>query len=68
MQEAQTMEKRLLAQLRRKWTSPLDALREVGCLSLAQRVSEWRRDGLDISDKWVTLGNGKRIKSYRIQG
>jgi hypothetical protein len=61
-----TMESRLLKLLGRKWVTPLDALREVGCLSLAQRVSEWRRiDKLDIEDKWVEQGN-KRFKAYKL--
>lgn len=62
----QTMEQRLLRLLRRKWVSPLDALREVQCMSLAQRVSQWRAAGIRIADKWVELDGGKRVKSYRI--
>lgn len=64
--KTETMESRLLKLLRRKWVSPLDALREVQCLSLAQRVSQWRAAGIAISDKWVELGGGKRVKAYRI--
>lgn len=62
----ETMESRLLALLRCKWVSPLEALREVGCLSLAQRVSEWRAAGMEIKDRWIEA-NGKRFKSYRIE-
>lgn len=65
MTKKPTMEERLLKLLKRKWVTPLDALSAVGRLSLAQRVSEWRRAGIAIADKWVTLDNGKRIKSYR---
>lgn len=65
--KCQTMESRLLALLRRKWVSPLDALKEAQCLSLAQRVSEWRAAGMDIADQWVTLPSGKRVKRYRTQ-
>lgn len=65
MNKPETMEARLLKLLKRKWVSPLDALREVGCLSLAQRVSQWRAAGIDIRDKWVELQGGKRVKSYR---
>ena len=61
-----TMEDRLMKLLRRKWVSPLDALREVQCLSLAQRVSEWRAAGIAIKDRWVDLDGGKRVKAYRI--
>lgn len=60
-----TMESRLFRLLARKWTSPLDALKEVGCLSLAQRVSQWRAAGIRIQDKWVQNGS-KRFKSYRL--
>jgi hypothetical protein len=60
-----TMEAKLLKLLKRKWVSPLEALREAGCFSLAQRVSEWRAAGIDIRDKWVELNGGKRVKAYR---
>ena len=61
-----TMKRDLLALLSRKWVSPLVALRECGCLSLAQRVSEWKRDGVAIIDKWIDTPSGKRVKAYRI--
>jgi hypothetical protein len=64
----QTMEQRLLKLLRRKWVSPLVALKEAHCLSLAQRVSQWRAAGISIADQWVTLESGKRVKQYRVQG
>ena len=47
---------------------PSHAVAECGILSLSQRCGEFRRAGHTVADKWVTLGNGKRIKSYRIQG
>lgn len=62
----QTMEQRLMKLLKRRWTTPLDALNHAQCLSLAQRVSEWRRAGVEINDKWVGLSNGKRVKAYRV--
>ena len=68
MNKPETMESRLLKLLKRKWITPLDALKEVQCLSLAQRVSNFRADGVKVADKWVELANGKRCKSYRIQG
>lgn len=61
----QTMEQRLMKLLKRRWTTPLDALNQAQCLSLAQRVSEWRRAGVEINDKWVGLPSGKRVKAYR---
>lgn len=60
------MKRDLLALLARKWVSPLEALRDCGCFSLAQRVSEWRRDGVTIIDKWIETPAGKRVKAYRI--
>lgn len=61
-----TMESRLLKLLHRKWVSPLDALREVGCLSLSQRAGSFARRGHKVAKRWVELPNGKRIMSYRI--
>lgn len=60
------MKDRLAHLLRTKWTTPLIALQEAGCLSLAQRVSQWRSQGIAILDKWVELPSGKRVKAYRI--
>lgn len=61
-----TMHDKLLKLLRRKWVSPLTALNEAQCLSLAQRVSQWRAAGIAIKDKWVDLPSGKRVKAYRL--
>ena len=60
-----TMKRDLLSRLARQWVSPMDALHLCGCMSLAQRVSEWRRSDVDIADKWVST-NGKRFKAYKI--
>ena len=60
-----SMKRDLLSLLARKWVTPLVALHECGCLSLAQRVSEWRASGLDIADKWEAA-NGKRFKAYKL--
>lgn len=59
------MQQRLLKLLAHRWITPLDALRLANCLSLAQRVSEWRREGKKIQDKWITTPTGKRCKAYR---
>lgn len=61
-----TMKRDLLSRLARQWVSPMDALHLCGCMSLAQRVSEWRRDGVTIIDKWIETPTGKRVKAYRI--
>lgn len=63
---SQTMESRLLKLLSRQWVTPLDALREVQCLSLAQRVSEFIREGHLIHKAWVKLPSGKKVRSYRL--
>ena len=62
-----TMEQRLLKLLRRKWVTPLDALHEVGCLSLSQRAGSFARAGYAVAKRWVELPNGKRVRSYRIE-
>jgi hypothetical protein len=63
-----TMEDRLLHLLKRKWVTPLEALRAVGCLSLSQRAGTFARNGLPLQKRWVSLPNGKRVMSYRIEG
>ena len=55
----------IIKQLRKGWTTGLDALRTAGTMKLATRVSELRRDGYTVLDKWVEQG-GKRFKSYRL--
>lgn len=61
-----TMEARLLKLLKRRYVTPLDALREVGCLSLSQRAGDFARQGHALAKKWVDLPNGKRVRAYRI--
>lgn len=61
-----TMQDQVMRLLKHRWITPLDALRLAGCLSLAQRVSQWRAAGIKITDKWVTTPTGKRIKAYRV--
>jgi hypothetical protein len=63
-----TMHDKLMRLLRRKWMTPLSALQEAQCLSLAQRVSSWRKAGIKIDKKWVDLPSGKRVRAYRIPG
>ena len=52
--------------LTKGWTTALESAQQGGCLSLAQRVSEMRRDGAVVLDKWVTTSAGARIKSYKL--
>lgn len=51
--------------LSRRWLTALESAQLGGCMSLSQRVSVWRRQGLVIVDKWVTTPAGARIKAYR---
>ena len=55
----------IIKRLRKGWCTGLDALQTCGTMKLATRVSELRRDGFTVIDKWVEQG-GKRFKSYRL--
>lgn len=44
----------------------LEALRMFGCLRLASRIANLRREN-DIRSRFVTLPNGKRVKEYFIE-
>jgi hypothetical protein len=46
----------------------LDALRDAGCMRLAARISDLRAAGHDIGSEMVTVGSGKRVARYRLQG
>lgn len=52
--------------------TPLDALREFGCMRLASRVSELKRDGFPISVKMETSKNRNgetvRYARYTLKG
>jgi hypothetical protein len=41
--------------------TPLDALKRYGIFTLSQRVSEWRRQGKPIRDRYV---DGAKHKEY----
>ncbi len=58
-----TQQTLILNRLKKGWTSPLDALKAAGTMKLASRVSELRRAGYVILDKWA---EGKKFKLYRI--
>ncbi len=60
-----TQHESIIKRLRKGWTTGLDALQTCGTMKLATRVSELRRDGYTVLDKWVEA-NGKRFKAYRI--
>jgi hypothetical protein len=44
--------------------TPLEALQMFGCLNLAARVYDCKRDGMDIATTMTAVGNGKRVGSY----
>ena len=46
--------------------TPMDGLRVAGTMKLATRVGELIRAGHPIIKEWLTLPNGKRVKSYRL--
>jgi hypothetical protein len=54
------------ALLRGEELTPIEALRRFGCLRLAARVSDLRRDGLQIESETVEA-NGKRFARYRLE-
>ena len=52
--------------------SPLEAIRDIGCLRLASRISDLRRQGVKIESETVTVmnrfGDKTYIKRYRLGG
>lgn len=61
----QTMKQRLLAELGRRWMTPQDAL-SVGCMSLAQRISQWRAVGYEFHQRVVQVGPRTRVAAYKL--
>ena len=61
-----TMQAKLLRLLSAGWVSPLEALQGAQSFCLAQRCSEWIRQGMPIEKRWRKLANGKQIREYRI--
>jgi len=47
--------------------TPLDALKEYGCMRLAPRIMELRDEGLDISTTIIKNGK-KRYAEYKMVG
>lgn len=60
-----TQHELIIRRLKRGWCTGLDALQTCGAMKLATRVSELRRAGFTVIDKWVEQG-GKRFKSYKL--
>ena len=55
-----------IALLKRGWLTAMECAQRGGVWSLSQRVSELRRDGSLVIDKWVDLPSGARIKAYKL--
>lgn len=64
--DVKNQKKKLEQMMKRQWVTPIDALREAGCLRLAARVHEMRQAGIPIEDAWVDL-DGKHYKKYRVE-
>jgi hypothetical protein len=62
-----TKKRDLLALLGRRWVTPIVALQSVGIMSLSQRVSEWRRQGLEFDQRTVLTDSGARVAAYRLR-
>lgn len=62
-----TKKRELLALLSRRWVTPVIALQWVGILSLSQRISEWRREGLEFDQRTVQTPSGARVAAYRLR-
>jgi hypothetical protein len=54
----------LLIERQERGITALDALREEGCLRLASRIHELRKEGLDITKTTESTPNGKQIARY----
>jgi len=65
--EFEPLEALLVELMRKGWLSPQDALRQAGTMSLAQRISEMRREHpeLNIVDEWRQAGRS-RFKAYTL--
>jgi hypothetical protein len=62
----QTQNQMILSYLEKgKSLTPLDALNKFGCFRLAARISDLRKDGLNIATKYVTK-EGKNYASYKL--
>lgn len=51
---------------KRKWITPLDAYLGCGCLRLAARILDLKRDGYTINKKMVNK-NGKIFAAYKVR-
>jgi hypothetical protein len=53
----------MIRRLKRGWASGLDIVQEVGSMKLTSRITDIRRMGYEVADKW---SEGRAYKLYRI--
>lgn len=46
--------------------TPLEALHQFGCMSLAQRINELKGEGMEIRSSMVKVSEDKRVAEYQI--
>jgi hypothetical protein len=61
-----SQERAILSALCTRWLSPLDALREFGCMRLGARIYDLRQAGWQVTDRWLKTDTGKLVKQYHI--
>lgn len=56
--------------LRFGWITPLDAFRDLGITKLATRISEMKKQGIEIESEFVEVtnrfGEKRKVKRYRL--
>jgi hypothetical protein len=45
----------------------LEALEKFGCMRLASRVSDWKKEGHDIRSEMIKVPSGKRVAEYWLE-
>lgn len=60
-----TKTQKTLDLLCKDWHTALTCALAGGCLSLSQRVGEFKREGILIETKWVTTDGGAKVMAYR---
>lgn len=64
----QSQEELILAHLKSgKSITPIESLNLYGCLRLGARIWDLGQKGYHIVSKMITLPNGKRVASYRME-
>lgn len=60
--------RRIVKMLKKGWVTGKQAYEMNGGMKLSTRVSDLRKAGYKIKDKWVDVICGNRVKAYRIIG